>query len=135
MTTKNKNAVQYLGTGRRKTSVARVYLTPGTGVITINHKPIEEHLPSELLRMTVRSPFEVTSTQDTFDVNVNVKGGGLTGQAGAIRHGIARALMEASVDYRPLLKAAGFVTRDPRAKERKKPGLRGARRAPQFSKR
>lgn len=111
MTTKNKNAVQYLGTGRRKTSVARVYLTPGTGVITINHKPIEEHLPSELLRMTVRSPFEVTSTQDTFDVNVNVKGGGLTGQAGAIRHGITRALMEASVDYRPLLKAEfGFVT-------------------------
>ncbi len=133
MTTKNK--VTYLGTGRRKTSVARVYLTPGTGVITINHKPIEAHLPSELLQMTVRSPFEVTSTVDQFDVNVNVKGGGLTGQAGAIRHGITRALMEASADYRPALKAAGFVTRDPRAKERKKPGLRGARRAPQFSKR
>ncbi|CAM3508305.1 30S ribosomal protein S9 [Erysipelothrix sp. HDW6B] len=133
MTTKNK--VTYLGTGRRKTSVARVYLTPGTGVITINHKPIEAHLPSELLQMTVRSPFEVTSTVDQFDVNVNVKGGGLTGQAGAIRHGITRALIEASADYRPALKAAGFVTRDPRAKERKKPGLRGARRAPQFSKR
>ena len=133
MTTKNK--VTYLGTGRRKTSVARVYLTPGTGVITINHKPIEAHLPSELLQMAVRSPFEVTSTVDQFDVNVNVKGGGLTGQAGAIRHGITRALMEASADYRPALKAAGFVTRDPRAKERKKPGLRGARRAPQFSKR
>lgn len=133
MTSKNK--VTYLGTGRRKTSVARVYLTPGTGVITINHKPIEEHLPSELLRMTVRSPFEVTSTVDQFDVNINVYGGGLTGQAGAIRHGISRALLQASADYRALLKPAGFLTRDPRAKERKKPGLRGARRAPQFSKR
>lgn len=135
MTTKTKNTVTYLGTGRRKTSVARVYLTPGTGVITINHKAIETHLPSELLRMTVRSPFEATSTVDQFDVKVNVFGGGLTGQAGAIRHGISRALLEASADYRPALKAAGFLTRDPRAKERKKPGLRGARRAPQFSKR
>ncbi len=134
MTQKNKS-VMYQGTGRRKTSVARVYLTPGTGQITINKLPIDEYLPSELLRMTVRSPFEVTSTEDTFDVNVNVYGGGLTGQAGAIRHGIARALNEASVDYRPALKAAGFLTRDSRAKERMKPGLRGARRAPQFSKR
>lgn len=135
MTQKKKNAVTYLGTGRRKTSVARVYLTPGTGVITINHKSIEEYLPSELLQMVVRSPFEATATQNTFDVKVNVFGGGLTGQAGAIRHGISRALLEASADYRPALKAAGFLTRDPRAKERKKPGLRGARRAPQFSKR
>ena len=135
MTTKNKNAVTYLGTGRRKTSVARVYLTPGTGVITINHKEIQTYLPSELLRMTVNSPFEATSTAGTFDVNVNVFGGGLTGQAGAIRHGISRALLDASLDYRTALKAAGFLTRDPRAKERKKPGLRGARRAPQFSKR
>lgn len=135
MTQKNKGTLVYQGTGRRKTSVARVYLTPGTGVITINKKPIDEYLPSELLRMTVRSPFEVTSTEDTFDVNVNVYGGGLTGQAGAIRHGISRALLEASADYRPALKAAGFLTRDPRAKERKKYGLRGARRAPQFSKR
>lgn len=135
MTTKKKNTVTYLGTGRRKTSVARVYLTPGTGVITINHKPIEEYLPSELIRMDVRSPFEVTATQDTFDVNVNVYGGGLTGQGGAIRHGISRALLEASSDYRPALKAAGFLTRDSRAKERKKYGLKGARRAPQFSKR
>lgn len=135
MTTKNKNTVTYQGTGRRKSSVARVYLTPGTGNITINHKPIDEYLPSELLRMDVRSPFEVTSTQGTFDVNVNVRGGGLAGQAGAIRHGISRALLEASADYRPQLKAAGFLTRDPRAKERKKPGLRGARRAPQYSKR
>lgn len=129
------NSVMYQGTGRRKTSVARVYLTPGTGQITINKQAIDEYLPSELLRMTVRSPFEVTSTEDTFDVNVNVHGGGLTGQAGAIRHGIARALNEASEDYRAALKAAGFLTRDSRAKERMKPGLRGARRAPQFSKR
>ncbi|AMC93084.1 30S ribosomal protein S9 [Erysipelothrix larvae] len=130
-----KKTLSYYGTGRRKTSVARVYLTPGSGVITINHKPIDEHLPNELLRMDVRSPFEVTSTADQFDVNVNVYGGGLTGQAGAIRHGISRALLEVSVDYRPALKAAGFLTRDPRAKERKKYGLRGARRAPQYSKR
>lgn len=133
MSTNNK--VTYLGTGRRKTSVARVYLTPGTGVVTINHKEMATHLPSELLQMVVRSPFEITSTVDQFDVNVNVKGGGLTGQAGAIRHGITRALMEASADYRPALKAAGFVTRDPRAKERKKPGLKAARKASQFSKR
>lgn len=125
-----QNKLVYLGTGRRKTSVARVYLTPGTGVITINKKPIDEYLPSELLRMTVRSPFEVTSTEETFDVNVNVFGGGLTGQAGAIRHGISRALLDASPDYRSLLKTAGYLTRDPRAKERKKYGLRGARRAP-----
>jgi|SRR5690554_897898 len=129
-----KNLV-YQGTGRRKTSVARVYLTPGTGVITINNKPIETYLPSELLRMTVRSPFEVTSTEDTFDVKVNVFGGGLTGQSGAIRHGISRALLEASDEYRSPLKAAGFLTRDSRAKEREKYGLRGARRAPQYSKR
>lgn len=133
--TQNNKSVMYQGTGRRKTSVARVYLTPGTGQIKINKLSIDEYLPSELLRMTVRSPFEATSTEDTFDVNVNVYGGGLTGQAGAIRHGIARALNEASVDYRPALKAAGFLTRDSRAKERMKPGLRGARRAPQFSKR
>ncbi|HEY4538336.1 MAG TPA: 30S ribosomal protein S9 [Erysipelothrix sp.] len=134
MTQKN-SAVTYLGTGRRKTSVARVYLTPGTGKVVINNKDIEEYLPSELLRMVVNSPFEATSTEGTFDVKVNVHGGGLTGQAGAIRHGISRALLEASADYRPELKAAGFLTRDQRSKERKKYGLRGARRAPQFSKR
>lgn len=134
MTQKNET-LTYMGTGRRKTSVARVYLTPGTGVITINHKTIETHLPSELLRMKVNAPFVTTSTEGTFDVNVNVKGGGLTGQAEAIRHGITRALMEASEDYRPALKAAGFVTRDPRQKERYKYGLRGARKKPQFSKR
>ena len=135
MTQKNNDTLTYMGTGRRKTSVARVYLTPGTGVITINHKTIETHLPSELLRMKVNAPFVTTSTQGTFDVNVNVKGGGLTGQAEAIRHGITRALMEASQDYRPALKAAGFVTRDPRQKERYKYGLAGARAKPQFSKR
>lgn len=133
--TQTNNAVTYLGTGRRKTSVARVYLTPGTGKVIINDKDIEEYLPSELLRMVVNSPFEATSTEGTFDVKVNVHGGGLTGQAGAIRHGISRALLEASADYRPELKAAGFLTRDQRSKERKKYGLRGARRAPQFSKR
>ncbi len=127
--------VTYQGTGRRKTSVARVYLTPGTGQVTINDKDIEEYLPSELLRMTVNAPFEATSTTGTFDVKVNVRGGGLTGQAGAIRHGISRALLEASSDYRPALKAAGFLTRDQRVKEREKYGLRGARRAPQYSKR
>lgn len=135
MTQKNKNTLRYLGTGRRKTSVARVYLTPGTGEITINKKTIDVYLPSELLRMTVRSPFEATSTEETFDVNVNVYGGGLTGQAGAIRHGIARALLQASPDYRAALKTAGFLTRDSRAKERMKPGLVGARRKGQFSKR
>lgn len=129
-----KNLV-YQGTGRRKTSVARVYLTPGTGEFIINNKPIDEYLPSELLRMTVREPFEVTSTAGTFDVKINVHGGGLTGQAGAIRHGISRALLEASPDYRASLKAAGFLTRDSRKKEREKYGLRGARRAPQYSKR
>lgn len=130
-----KNTVMYNGTGRRKTSVARVYLTPGTGVIEVNGKTLDDYLPYETLRMVVRSPFEVTETLGQFDVKINVKGGGFTGQAGAMRHGITRALMEASADYRPALKAEGFVTRDPRAKERKKYGLRGARRAPQFSKR
>ena len=135
MATKKKVAVVYLGTGRRKTSVARVYLTPGTGVITVNGKTLDEYLPLETLRMVVRSPLELTGTLATMDVNVNVVGGGYTGQSGAIRHGITRALLEASADYRPKLKAAGFVTRDSRMKELKKYGLKGARRAPQFSKR
>ncbi len=128
-------SVQYLGTGRRKQSVARVYLTPGTGVITVNGKSLEDYLPSEVQRMVVRAPFEITETLGAFDANINVFGGGFTGQAGAMRHCISRALLDASDDYRPALKAAGFLTRDPRAKERKKYGLRGARRAPQFSKR
>ena len=130
-----KTNVTYQGTGRRKTSVARVYLTPGKGNILVNGTTLEEYLPLETLRMIVRSPLELTETLGQFDVNINVYGGGYAGQAGAMRHGVTRALMEASADYRPALKAAGFVTRDPRAKERKKYGLKGARRAPQFSKR
>ena len=133
---KKENFVQYLGTGRRKEAVARVFLRPnGTGKIVVNGKELKEYMPSELLQMEVRSPLELTNTLDQFDVMVNVHGGGFTGQAGAIRHGITRALMEASEDYCPALKAAGYVTRDPRAKERKKYGLKKARRAPQFSKR
>ena len=132
---KKKSVVTYLGTGRRKSSVARVYLTPGTGIISVNDKTLDEYLPLETLRMIVRSPLVLTETLPTFDVKINVQGGGYTGQSGAMRHGITRALMEVSPDYRPALKAAGFVTRDPRAKERKKYGLKGARRAPQFSKR
>jgi small subunit ribosomal protein S9 len=132
---KKKAVVTYLGTGRRKSSVARVYLTPGTGIISVNDKTLDEYLPLETLRMVVRSPLQLTETLATFDVKINVQGGGYTGQSGAMRHGITRALMEVSADYRPALKAAGYVTRDPRAKERKKYGLKGARRAPQFSKR
>jgi small subunit ribosomal protein S9 len=130
-----KNNVTYIGTGRRKSSVARVFMTPGTGTITVNGKTLDEYLPLETLRMVVRSPLELTETLNAFDVTINVNGGGYTGQSGAMRHGIARALIEASIDYRPALKAAGFLTRDSRAKERKKYGLKGARRAPQFSKR
>ncbi len=135
MATKKKTVVTYLGTGRRKTSVARVYLTPGTGVITVNGKTLEEYLPLETLRMVVRSPLELTGTLAGLDANINVQGGGYTGQSGAMRHGITRALLQASLDYRAMLKAAGFITRDSRGKERKKYGLKGARRAPQFSKR
>ena len=130
-----KNNVTYIGTGRRKSSVARVFMTPGTGTITVNGKTMDEYMPLETMRMVVRSPLELTETLGTFDVMINVNGGGYTGQSGAMRHGIARALLEASDDYRPALKAAGFLTRDSRAKERKKYGLKGARRAPQFSKR
>lgn len=127
--------ITYIGTGRRKTSVARVFMTPGTGKISVNGRTLEDYLPLETLRMVVKSPLELTETLGQFDVNVNVNGGGYTGQAGAIRHGISRALLEASDDYRPSLKAAGFLTRDSRAKERKKYGLKAARRAPQWSKR
>ena len=132
---KKKSNVVYLGTGRRKSSVARVYVTPGTGVITIGGKSLEEYLPSEILRMVVKSPLELTGTVDQYDVKINVYGGGLTGQAGAMRHGLSSALLEVSEDFRPALKKAGFLTRDPRCKERKKYGLKGARRAPQYSKR
>ena len=128
-------AVKYYGTGRRKKSIARVYLTPGTGNITINKRDIDNYFGLETLKVIVRQPLEATSTTDKFDVSVNVHGGGFTGQAGAIRHGISRALLKADADYRPTLKKAGFLTRDPRMKERKKYGLKAARRAPQFSKR
>ena len=126
---------KFYGTGRRKKSVARVYLTAGTGNITINGRDIDEYLGLETLKVIVRQPLVLTETEGKFDVMVNVKGGGYTGQAGAIRHGISRALLEADADYRPTLKKAGYLTRDPRMKERKKYGLKAARRAPQFSKR
>ncbi|MBR2795271.1 MAG: 30S ribosomal protein S9 [Solobacterium sp.] len=135
MATKKKATVTYIGTGRRKQSIARVFMTPGTGTITVNGKSLEEYLPQATLRMIVNSPLVTTETQGQFDIKINVLGGGYAGQAGAMRHGIARALLEASEDYRPVLKAAGFLTRDARAKERKKYGLKGARRAPQYSKR
>jgi small subunit ribosomal protein S9 len=130
-----KKLVQYLGTGRRKSSVARVYLRSGKGTITINGRAFEDYIPSAAVRLDVLQPLELTETTDKFDVVVNVFGGGITGQAGAIRLGITRALMEVNPDYRQTLKPAGLVTRDPRAKERKKYGLKKARRAPQFSKR
>ncbi|HPX32975.1 MAG TPA: 30S ribosomal protein S9 [Erysipelotrichaceae bacterium] len=135
MATKKKDTVRYQGTGRRKTSVARAYLTQGEGKITINGKPLDVYLPQETLKMVVNAPFVVTETVGQYDVNINVYGGGFTGQAGAMRHAIARALLEVVDDYRPKLKAAGFLTRDSRAKERKKYGLKKARKAPQFSKR
>ena len=126
---------RYYGTGRRKSSVARVYVMPGKGKITINKRDIDEYFGLETLKMVVRQPLNTTETEGKFDVVVNVKGGGTMGQAGAIRHGISRALLQADAEYRPALKAEGFLTRDPRMKERKKYGLKSARRAPQFSKR
>ena len=126
---------QFLGTGRRKKSVARVRLIAGNGNITVNHKDIEEFFGYETLRMLVRSPLELTERLASYDVIATVHGGGYTGQAGAMRHGIARALIKAEPDLRGEVKAAGYLTRDPRMKERKKYGLKAARRAPQFSKR
>ena len=128
-------SVKYYGTGRRKKSIARGYLTPGTGKITINKRDIDEYFGLETLKVVVRQPLVATETLEKFDVLVNVHGGGFTGQAGAIRHGIARALLKADAEFRPTLKKAGYLTRDPRMKERKKYGLKAARRAPQFSKR
>ncbi len=125
----------YIGTGRRKKSVARVRLLPGSGKITINKRDIEDYFGLETLKMIVRSPLVLTNNLEKFDVSVNVFGGGTTGQAGAIRHGISRALLTVDPEFRPVLKKAGFLTRDPRMKERKKYGLHAARRAPQFSKR
>ena len=126
---------KFYGTGRRKSSIARVYLVPGTGKITINKRDIDEYFGLETLKVVVRQPLVATDNVNKFDVLVNVCGGGFTGQAGAIRHGISRALLHTDEEYRPTLKKAGFLTRDPRMKERKKYGLKSARRAPQFSKR
>ena len=132
---KKVEKVQYYGTGRRKASVARVFLTSGTGKIVVNGRDVNEYMPYATLVMDLKQPLEITNTTDKFDVNCTVKGGGFTGQAGAIRLGITRALLNVSADFRSPLKVAGMVTRDPRAKERKKYGLKAARRAPQFSKR
>jgi small subunit ribosomal protein S9 len=127
--------IQYYGTGRRKTSTARVYLRPGAGDVVVNRKPFDRYFPNETLRMIIRQPLQLTETTAKFDVLINVTGGGPAGQAGAIRHGITRALLEFNADLRPALKQAGLVTRDPRIKERKKYGQKGARKRFQFSKR
>ena len=127
--------IQYYGTGRRKTSTARVYLRPGNGDVQVNKKSFEQYFPNETLRMIIRQPLQLTETTNKFDILVNVDGGGPAGQAGAIRHGITRALMEFNADLRRTLKQAGLVTRDPRIKERKKYGQKGARKRFQFSKR
>ena len=129
------NDAYFYGTGRRKSSVARVRLLPGSGSITINGRYIDDYFGLETLKLIVRQPLELTETLGKFDVIVNVNGGGVTGQAGAIRHGVARALVESDETLKSILKKAGFITRDPRMKERKKYGLKAARRAPQFSKR
>ena len=125
----------FYGTGRRKKSTARVRIMPGTGVITINGRDIDDYFGLETMKLIVNQPFGVTATEGKFDIIANVRGGGFSGQAGAIRHGVAKALLQADDTFRPALKKAGFLTRDPRMKERKKPGLKAARRAPQFSKR
>lgn len=127
--------IQYYGTGRRKTATARVYLRPGTGKITVNKRDFDEYFPSRTLKMIIRQPLLITETADKFDIYVNVAGGGVSGQAGAIRHGLSRALVEFNPELRPRLKAAGFLTRDAREVERKKYGQRKARRRFQFSKR
>ncbi|MFO7969474.1 MAG: 30S ribosomal protein S9 [Bacillota bacterium] len=127
--------VMYRGTGRRKASVARVILRPGEGKITVNNRDFEEYIPSALARLDVSQPLVLTANENTFDISVNVNGGGIIGQAGAIRLGITRALLEVNPDYRKILKPAGLITRDPRVKERYKYGLKKARKSPQFSKR
>jgi len=127
--------IQYYGTGRRKTAVARVYLRPGTGKITVNRRDFDEYFPSQVLKMVIRQPLSLTETAEKFDILVNVTGGGSTGQAGAIRHGLSRALLEYNGELRPRLKAAGFLTRDSRKVERKKYGQPKARKRFQFSKR
>ena len=132
---KKSDKIVFLGTGRRKKSIARVRLMAGKGEITVNGKKLDEYFGSDILKVIVNQPFAVTNTVGKYDVIVKVVGGGLTGQAGAIRHGISRALNDANSEFRPILKANGFLTRDPRMKERKKYGLKKARKAPQFSKR
>ena len=127
--------IQYYGTGRRKTSTARIYLRPGTGNVVVNRKAFDAYFPNETLRMIIRQPLNLTETANKFDILANVAGGGPSGQAGAIRHGITRALLEYNADLRPTLKHAGLITRDPRIKERKKYGQKGARKRFQFSKR
>jgi small subunit ribosomal protein S9 len=127
--------IQYYGTGRRKSATARVYLRPGAGEVKVNHKPFDRYFPNETLRMIIRQPLQLTETANKFDLVINVTGGGPAGQAGAIRHGITRALIEYDGDMRPTLKRAGLITRDPRIKERKKYGQKGARKRFQFSKR
>jgi small subunit ribosomal protein S9 len=127
--------MQYYGTGRRKSSTARVFLRPGRGSIKINRKDFEQYFPNNAMRMMIRQPLQLTETANKFDIIVNVDGGGISGQAGAVRHGITRALLEFNADLRPTLKQAGLITRDPRVKERKKYGQKGARKRFQFSKR
>jgi small subunit ribosomal protein S9 len=127
--------VQYYGTGRRKNATARVFMSPGSGSVTVNGRDLEAYFPSDVLRMVVRQPLALTETVDKFDINITVKGGGYAGQAGAVRHGISRALLEFNGELRERLKVAGLLTRDPRKKERKKYGLAGARKRFQFSKR
>ncbi len=129
------SSVQYYGTGRRKTSTARVFLRPGTGEIKVNNRTFETHFFNEVQRMIIRQPLQISETLDKFDILINVQGGGPTGQAGAVRHGISRALVLFNPELRPALKKAGFLRRDPRMKERKKPGQPGARKRFQFSKR
>ena len=129
------NSVQYYGTGRRKTSTARVFLRPGTGVVKVNKKPFEQYFFDEMHRMIIRQPLQLSETIDKFDIIINLQGGGITGQAGAARHGLARALVQFNPEFRPILKKAGLLTRDPRMVERKKYGQPGARKRFQFSKR
>ena len=132
---KKSEKIVFAGTGRRKKSIARVRLTEGNGTITVNGAPLDEYFGTEILKVIVKQPLTATNTVSKYDVICKVQGGGYTGQAGAIRHGIARALVEANSEFRPILKSNGFLTRDPRMKERKKYGLKKARKAPQFSKR
>lgn len=132
---KKSDKIVFLGTGRRKKSIARVRLAEGKGTITVNGKTLDEYFNTDVLKVIVKQPLVVTNTLDKYDITCTVTGGGLSGQAGAVRHGIARALNEANLEYRPALKSAGFLTRDPRMKERKKYGLKKARKSPQFSKR